>query len=743
MEGEIGTTMSDADATEGERQVSQRFSQIEDELREGDSLGSLMAEQWRGMAGMAGMFVATIALAMYIRPYYDVGELHAFGASGATQVRYVAIELLAIFAFTALIIFLARWGKDYIIKYGMYAVLSIALMYTMVPLAHMLVLDFETDPFVMETDDSLPGTMLGTWGDDGFILANISEGFTNTSVDITAWDASNEYREPVWRMTHAHQLYDVNSPVSMTTSEDHLTFASGAYAWSVASETGELTESYACYKWEDDEAVPLDNMFGGCAIAVSTMDAMYLTNPFDELLRFKTFETDPGLLVPEGRWRIPNFDTGDGPVLSHLLADDEWLLVTPNQAASVLLEDTTPALDMGQGGMTNATYLMELQSDEDVDFTSADVGWSPFMEENISTAQAHPDTRHQRLLLFGQSDGTITGIEWNGSVAQEEAYTTQDRMNLNGLVDSVSSVRITDLDDSGYSDLLVAGDGEAHWLYTTSLVNRASFPVGANASAVFFAVDENRTELVVVSAASDETTSLQTGELTSDMFPLYGLQLFLGPTLAGLAVSILLLILLFVHSEWYVVNTTGVLLGAGVSVMLGVTFVPALAILFMVLAAVYDFWAVYKSKHMLDLADTMVGLRLPILLVAPQDSDYSLIEETERGKRPAPSPPPEGMQVKRVKKKNSEAMFMGLGDIIFPGMLVLSAMQWLDPSVAFGIAMSTLAGALLGYLALMTYVARGKAQAGLPLLNGGAILGYFIGGLLLMGGDIFMFNISW
>ena len=76
----------------------------------------------------------------------------------------MAIELLAIFAFTALIIFLARWGKEYIIKYGMYAVLSIALMYTMVPLAHMLVLDFETDPFVMESDDLLTGTMLGTWG---------------------------------------------------------------------------------------------------------------------------------------------------------------------------------------------------------------------------------------------------------------------------------------------------------------------------------------------------------------------------------------------------------------------------------------------------------------------------------------------------------------------------------------------------------------------------------------------------
>ena len=130
MRGMVRRTMSDAAVNADDRRVSQRFAEVEDELRQGDSLSSLMAEQWRGMAGMAGMFVATIALAMYIRPYYDVGELHAFGASGATQVRYVAIELLAIFAFTALIIFLARWGKEYIIKYGMYFVLSLALLYT-------------------------------------------------------------------------------------------------------------------------------------------------------------------------------------------------------------------------------------------------------------------------------------------------------------------------------------------------------------------------------------------------------------------------------------------------------------------------------------------------------------------------------------------------------------------------------------------------------------------------------------
>ena len=744
MEEWVGTTMSDATASNEERHVSQRFADVEDELRDGEGLGSLMAEQWRGMAGMAGMFVATIALAMYIRPYYDVGELHAFGASGATQVRYVALELVAIFAFTALIIFLAKWGKQYIIKYGMYAVLTIALMYTTVPLAHMLVLDFETTPFEIESAEDQDGVFVGTWGEYGYILYTVEEGDVNTTVELTAWDASNDYVEPVWNLSHPYQVYESAIALTMTTSNDMLTFASGDYAWSVDITTGELTESYACHTWVDGEYRPLDNMYAGCVLAVSTTDAVYLINAYDEMVRFNTFEEFPGVLTYQARWAIPGFSTENTPVESHLLNEDEWLLVTPDLAASVLLESNAPPLDDAvQGALADATYLMQQASDATASFTSADVGWSPFMTENFN--EIGTQLQSQRFIIIGDSEGSVVGIEWNGTLEGEEAYTVQKRMNLDGLVSEVSSVRITDLDDSGYSDLLVVGDGQAHWLYTTSLVNRASFDVAEDVHNVFFALDDDDAELVVLrsSPGGTQTTVIERGELTSEMFPLYGLQLLTGPTLAGLAVTVLLLILLVVHSEWYVVNTTGVLLGAGVSVMLGVTFVPALAIVFMALAAVYDFWAVYKSKHMLDLADTMVGLRLPILLVAPQDSEYSLIEETERAKRPAPSPPPEGAMVKRKRKKNSEAMFMGLGDIIFPGMLVLSAMQWLDPSVAFEVAMFTLVGALLGYLVLMTYVARGKAQAGLPLLNGGAILGFFIGGLLFVGGDIFSFNISW
>ena len=47
-----------------------------------------------------------------------------------------------------------------------------------------------------------------------------------------------------------------------------------------------------------------------------------------------------------------------------------------------------------------------------------------------------------------------------------------------------------------------------------------------------------------------------------------------------------------------------------------------------------------------------------------------------------------------------------------------------------------------GYIVLMTQVARGKPQAGLPLLNGGSILGYLITTIIVLGIDALAFNIT-
>jgi presenilin-like A22 family membrane protease len=313
-------------------------------------------------------------------------------------------------------------------------------------------------------------------------------------------------------------------------------------------------------------------------------------------------------------------------------------------------------------------------------------------------------------------------------------------MNLEGFGETIQSVRLTDRDFSGYSDMLITTESQAHWLWTTSLLNKISLDIDEGFETGWFAnTTDNQTHFHAL--YSTESTTIDSGLITEDMDVVSGLQLYDVPLILGVIVALVLMVLLYVHSEWYVVNTVGVLVGSGVVVMLGVAFVPTLIIVFMIAAAIYDAWAVYKSKHMLDLADTMINLRLPILLVAPQEKGYSFVEETSSMKdRDAAAPAPSKGAPK--KQKGKDAMFMGLGDVIFPGMLVLSAAQWLDSSGAFAVAISTLVGGLVGYFALMTYVARGRAQAGLPLLNGGSILGYVIGGYIFIGSAIFDFGIS-
>ena len=149
----------------------------------------------------------------------------------------------------------------------------------------------------------------------------------------------------------------------------------------------------------------------------------------------------------------------------------------------------------------------------------------------------------------------------------------------------------------------------------------------------------------------------------------------------------------------------------------------------------------------------MIDLKLPVLLVAPKDTSYTFLKQDgdiREGTEPRPVAPPEGAEMVMAKPKQRDALFMGLGDVIFPGMLVISSITflpeigpvvfdfWGDPSkpVHLGpmlVGMGTLFGGLLGYAALMTQVARGKPQAGLPLLNGGSILGYLVSGAIAIG----------
>src|SRR5216117_1568050 len=189
-----------------------------------------------------------------------------------------------------------------------------------------------------------------------------------------------------------------------------------------------------------------------------------------------------------------------------------------------------------------------------------------------------------------------------------------------------------------------------------------------------------------------------------------------------------LVYLLVKFPEWYVVDAIGITTAAGVTAILGISFGTLPAILLLIALAFYDAWAVYRTKHMITLADELTSQRLPILLVIPKKAGYSFRQQ-------------KSLKEQVASGEEREAMFVGLGDLIIPGILSVSAFTFLGPlsgsSAALPgsllVAIGSVIGSLAGFLVLMRFVLKGNPQAGLPLLNGGALLGFLITSLLVYG----------
>ena len=734
---QLASVMSDDDESGNtDRDISDKFAAIERELR-AESFFDSIKDQLPGMLGMAFMFVITILIALFIRPWYDIAGLHAFGEEGATQVKYIAMELSFIFIFTGVILLLAKYKKDWIIKYGIMGILAMALMYSTVPLAHMMVIDFDAEPFEYDAASTHTSeSYLVNYGMEGFLTAELTgeaDGPWNDSVSY--WHGQPFDGEPVWQIDQQRSPGNDLGDTRVVLNGNIATFTNGVWIWTIDIDSGEKLNTYACHEIDEVQGlIPLPNMHTACSLAVLIDDSMYVVSTDDSLFHYKVFEEQ--LMVYQAAWALPtNIGITEGVLYSEVISENRLLITTPTQVCIVELEETNKAL-LSLLEIEPATTAFVRNSTGY--YVSSDFGHSPWSDVTMENASA--DTG---FILLGENNGNVLGFEWNQSAEVE--VVEQTKMHLMDFAETIQSARLTDLDVSGMTDMLITTGDTAHWLHGQALVNRISFPVDDNFATGYFVEDSNASSQFVAIYDDDGSTAKH-GEVTGEMMTISGLQLYDGPFLVGVIVAIALMILLYVHSEWYVVNTVGVLVGSGVIVMLGVAFVPSLIIIFMVVAAIYDAWAVYKSKHMLALADTMINLRLPILLVAPQSKGYSFKEgQTSISDKGEEMPAQSSAQTttKKAKKNGGEAMFMGLGDVIFPGILVLSCAQWLDESVAIPVAMGALVGGLCGYAALMYFVAQGKAQAGLPLLNGGAILGYLITGLFFIGTSLLDFGISW
>ncbi|MDD1716496.1 MAG: hypothetical protein LUQ01_05805 [Methanolinea sp.] len=178
--------------------------------------------------------------------------------------------------------------------------------------------------------------------------------------------------------------------------------------------------------------------------------------------------------------------------------------------------------------------------------------------------------------------------------------------------------------------------------------------------------------------------------------------------------SLLATLALHFYPEWYVIDILGLLIAAGAASIFGISLEVIPVIILLILLAAYDAISVYKTKHMITLAEGVVELKSPILFVVPKKRGYSYRAEG----------------IGPIEGGEKAAYLIGMGDMIMPSILVVSANVFLQ-STKFGIfnlpALGAMAGSVAGLVFLLTYVVKGKPQAGLPPLNGGAILGLLAG----------------
>jgi presenilin-like A22 family membrane protease len=195
--------------------------------------------------------------------------------------------------------------------------------------------------------------------------------------------------------------------------------------------------------------------------------------------------------------------------------------------------------------------------------------------------------------------------------------------------------------------------------------------------------------------------------------------------LAG-TVSAALYLALLMEPQWYIVDLVGFLAAGALIAILGISFGILPAFILLTALMVYDAIAVYQTKHMVTLADVVTDMKLPILMVMPDSVSYDYTHA------------PTLAEQRAQPTEERAALFMGLGDVVIPGTLIVSAFIWLPSAPAvLGIganlwaAVGALVGSLVGYGILMRLVLRGNPQAGLPLLNGCAIVGYAVVYLLV------------
>jgi presenilin-like A22 family membrane protease len=176
------------------------------------------------------------------------------------------------------------------------------------------------------------------------------------------------------------------------------------------------------------------------------------------------------------------------------------------------------------------------------------------------------------------------------------------------------------------------------------------------------------------------------------------------------ATPLVVLYFLLFRQNWIVINIVGILTSAGLAAIWGVDLGAYSAVILMLVFAVYDYIAVYKTKHMLDIARASTETEMPLFFVVPDSRGF----ETSNIDIDTPG-------------EERGAILIGFGDIAIPNVMVISSFLY-GGSLFYPFYLLPLVGGIVAMFVLFSFIKR--PAPGLPFLNTGVLIGFGIALLL-------------
>lgn len=182
------------------------------------------------------------------------------------------------------------------------------------------------------------------------------------------------------------------------------------------------------------------------------------------------------------------------------------------------------------------------------------------------------------------------------------------------------------------------------------------------------------------------------------------LEVWIG-TLLALMVMVSLILLWFKKHSILVHNLLVILGVAGAGSLLGLAFNPLIIVFLLVIFSIYDFIAVYKTKHMVKMAKAMVKAEAIVGLIVPQKVEQFRAKLSQ-------------------VRPGGKFLILGAGDVVFPLILCasLTAQSIVDALV---VACFGLLGLLASFLVFITQKIK-KPIPALPPIALFSIIGYLI-----------------